>query len=463
MASKSISKSVIWQLAGKFALQGIAFITTPIFTRLLSTEDYGYAALYTSWLSVITLITGLCVYGSIANARIKYGEEKLDGYLSSIMTISLLSFIILFTLSFFFRKTIAIWFGLDYIFVPLVFLHGFSSFIITFEVSRLNQLKKVEKSTLLSLTQSILVISLSLFFIFKTNGNKAYAKIFGQAIPIMIYGIVILFFVYYRGKQFWNKEYNKYCITFTLPLLLHGLGGVIFGQTDRIMLDKLIDKSTLGIYSVSMALCGVLTIIYGALNDAWTPFYYDFKKKKDYSEIINHTFRYVKLFTVITCGFLLLSKDVFKILVPKEYYEGIVIIPIITIGYYFGFLYLFPINYEFFCEKTTFIPVSTLIAAGLNIIFNAILIPKIGLKGAAIGTSLAYFFRFLFHEIVARLFIKSEYEYKNPFLYIYGLIPVTILSIFLTFFDINAYIRWGGAILFALYIIIDIKKNRSIF
>ena len=92
MASKSISKSVIWQLAGKFALQGIAFITTPIFTRLLSTEDYGYAALYTSWLSVITLITGLCVYGSIANARIKYGEEKLDGYLSSIMTISLLSF-----------------------------------------------------------------------------------------------------------------------------------------------------------------------------------------------------------------------------------------------------------------------------------------------------------------------------------------------------------------------------------
>lgn len=48
MASKSISKSIVWQLIGKFALQGISFFTAPIFTRLLTPDDYGYTALYHS-------------------------------------------------------------------------------------------------------------------------------------------------------------------------------------------------------------------------------------------------------------------------------------------------------------------------------------------------------------------------------------------------------------------------------
>ena len=71
MGSKSISKSVVWQLSGKFALQGIAFFTTPIFTRLLTPADYGYTALYASWLSILSLIIGLQVEGSIGNARLE--------------------------------------------------------------------------------------------------------------------------------------------------------------------------------------------------------------------------------------------------------------------------------------------------------------------------------------------------------------------------------------------------------
>lgn len=80
MVSKSISKSVIWLLTGKFLLQGIFFFTTPIFTRILTPADYGYTTLYASWLSIFSLIEGLQVQGSIGNARIKYGEENLSQY-----------------------------------------------------------------------------------------------------------------------------------------------------------------------------------------------------------------------------------------------------------------------------------------------------------------------------------------------------------------------------------------------
>ena len=94
MASESVSKSVVWQLAGKFALQGIAFFTAPIFTRLLSPEDYGYTALYASWVSIVSLFIGLMTYGSIVNARIKYEKSQINGYLSSIMSLSVISFLV---------------------------------------------------------------------------------------------------------------------------------------------------------------------------------------------------------------------------------------------------------------------------------------------------------------------------------------------------------------------------------
>ncbi|MDR2096188.1 MAG: oligosaccharide flippase family protein, partial [Treponema sp.] len=83
---KSISRVLIWQTAGRFILQGISFFTAPVFTRLLTPSDYGQVAVYGAWVSLCGLLVGLQTYGSIANAKITYGDDKIDAYLSSIMT-----------------------------------------------------------------------------------------------------------------------------------------------------------------------------------------------------------------------------------------------------------------------------------------------------------------------------------------------------------------------------------------
>ena len=279
MASRSISKSVIWQLGGKFALQGIAFFTTPIFTRLLAPSDYGYTALYASWLAILSLIEGLQVAGSIGNARLEYGEEKLPEYLSCIMSVSALSFFIILAISIIFHNYLASIMGISPEMVILVAVQSFCAFVINFEVGRLDQLKKVEKSTLLSLCQTILIVILSLIFVVTTKGSKANAKIYGQAIPVILFGIVIFVLVYIRGKLIWNREYIKFCLALTLPLIVHGVGHLIFSQSDRIMLQKMHGGELLGVYSVAFNLCAVLSIIYSATNVAWVPFYLDFKKR----------------------------------------------------------------------------------------------------------------------------------------------------------------------------------------
>ena len=463
LASNSISKSVIWQLAGKFALQGVYFITTPIFTRVLTPTDYGYTALYTSWLSIFSLIIGLQAFGSIGNARIKFGEENLNRYTSSIMSISVLSFFIILPIGYFFRRSISFLLRIRIDLVILVILQSFFDYIFRFYIAKLDQLKKVEKSTIISLCSSIFSVGFGLLFCCIVKDNKAFAKIYGQALASLIFAIPFFIIIYAQGKEIWNSEYNKYCIIFILPLVIHGIGHLIFGQTDRIMLQRMKGEDVLGIYSVSFSLCSILTIIYGALNTAWLPFYYDFKKKNEIFEILRHSKRYIKFFSIITIGFVLLAQDIFKIMAPESYFEGIKNIPLFTMANYFSFLYLFPVNFEFFYSKTNLIPIATFSAAVINILINLLLIPKYGLLGAALGTLFAHIILFLFHELVSRFVIKENYDYKNMLLFLFPSVIVLGFCLIIYVFNIHWIIRWLIAVVLGIYVLFTSLREKSIF
>ena len=463
MSTNSISKSVIWQLAGKFALQGVYFITTPIFTRILKPADYGYTALYTSWLSIFSLIIGLQAFGSIGNARIKFGEENINSYASSIMSISVLSFFIVLPIGYIFRKDFSFLLRMRIDLVILVILQSLFDYIFRFYIAKLDQLKKVEKSTILSLCSSILSIGFGLLFCCIVKENKAFAKIYGQALASLIFSIPFFIIIYAQGKEKWNPEYNKYCIIFILPLVIHGIGHLIFGQTDRIMLQRMEGDDVLGIYSVSFSLCSILTIIYGALNTAWIPFYYDFKKKNDISEILQHSKRYIIFFTIITVGFILLAQDVFKIMAPESYYEGIKILPLFTISNYFSFLYLFPVNFEFFYSKTKLIPIATFTAAIINIFINLLLIPTYGLLGAALGTLIAHIVLFLFHELISRFVMKEKYDYKNMKIFFLPTVMVFGFCMVIYIFNIHWIIRWAVAAALGIYVLLIAFREKSIF
>lgn len=161
---KSITRVLIWQTSGRFILQGISFITAPIFTRLLNPSDYGQIAVYSAWVSLCSLIVGFQTHGSIANAKIKYGDDKIDSYLSSIMTLSVISFIVILSIGITANKLFAELLGLRPDLVVLLVIQSFASFCITFYTMKLIQYKQAERSTLLSLTVSILSTGLSIVF-----------------------------------------------------------------------------------------------------------------------------------------------------------------------------------------------------------------------------------------------------------------------------------------------------------
>lgn len=461
MASESISKSVIWQLIGKFALQGVAFFTTPIFTRILTPENYGTIALYTSWSSILMVILSLQTFGSIATARIRFSKEEMSAYLSSTLSISVIAYAVFFCVIIAFRGVFAKLFGLDETLVSLLLIHSFAGYVIAFFVAYLDQHKKVVQSSLLSVSSTICSIVLALIFVLNFE-NKVYGKVFGQAIPIVIFGTIILIVIYLRGRCFWNSSYNKYCLLLTMPLVVHGLGHMVFTQADRILLQRFQSEGLLGIYSVTYSLCSVLSIIFAAINTAWTPFYYDYKKTNNNEAIKEHSRRYIKLITLMFIGFILLSFDVFKLMAPEPYWNGLKIIPIFVASFYFSYLYHFPVGFEYYHERTKLIPVATILVAAINIGLDIVLIPRYAAFGAVFATMISQILLFVFHFIVSRFVIKETFDYKISFF----LIPAAIVIIFVgvSYFLIDyQYIRWLLFVLVAAYVSYDVLKHRSIF
>ena len=461
MSSESISKSVTSQLIGKFALQGVAFLTTPIFTRILTPDDYGIIALYTSWSSILMVVLSLQTYGSIATARLKFSSEEIPSYLSSTLSISVIVYAFFFCVIIIFRSTFAILFKLDETLISILLLHSFASYVITFFVAYLDQHKKVIQSCLISVSSAICSIVLALIFVLHFE-NKVYGKIFGQAIPLGIFALVILFVIYVNGKCFWNHLYNKYCIFFTLPLVVHGLGHMVFTQADRILLERFQNESILGVYSVAYSLCSVLSVIFAAVNTAWTPFYYDYKKTNNDEAITEHSRRYIKLITMMFIGFILLSFDVFKLMAPEPYWSGLKVIPIFVASFYFSYLYHFPVGFEYYYEKTKLIPVATIIVAAINIVLDIVLIPRYAAFGAVFATMISQMLLFAFHFVLSRFVIKERFDYKLSFF----LIPATIVMIVvgLSYFLMDfQYVRWFLFLLVAVYVSYDVLKHRSIF
>lgn len=462
--NKSMSTVAFFNILGPIILNGVNFFTIPIFSRMLGTGNYGMYSLYTTWVSIFTIILGLQTYGTIATACAHYNDEKQKEYLSSITTLSFCSFAVFSIISFIFLKLITEVVGMNKFIVMLILLHSFFGFCISIATTYFTFKKDAYKTFVISVITAIIGISLSFIFISKINDAKInyMGRIAGSAIPTIVIGLILMIYLLVKGRVFFSKKYWRFCLPLCLPLIFHGLSGVILSQSDRIMLKGLTGSSSVvGIYSLVYVLSSILNIIWIALNNTWLPFYYNYLNQGDTEKIVAKSKSYLKLYTSLTIGFIMLSPEIAKLCSSKEYWTGIKVLPILASAMFVIFLYSFPVNFEFYYRKSIHIAVGTTLAAIFNIILNYVLIPHYGMIGAAVATLLSYILLFGFHQFICANMIEHKYHYSLR-LFIPYCFAVAFACILFYLFE-NFWIpRWMVGILLGVYLVRNIIKNKSI-
>lgn len=245
-----------------------------------------------------------------------------------------------------------------------------------------------------------------------------------------------------------DKELLKKMLKFGVPYLPASLAATIVQVIDRPIIVRLIGESALGIYQANYKLGIFMMLFVSMFQYAWQPFFLknakDENAKKLFSKVLT-LYLIVSSTALVTLSLFIsdiASLEIFggRTLIGREFLSGLFIVPIILLAYLFHGMY---VNFQagiYIEEKTKYFPLVTITGALLNVIVNLLLIPVIGILGAAFATLASYFAMAVGLFIVAQKFYKINYEYvKIFFIFVLVVLVGLIYYVVLGFEEISFF------------------------
>lgn len=439
---KGVKASIAFFSASVIA-NGISYIVTPIYTRLLTTAEYGKTNVFLTWVQVFGIIAMFCLsYGVFNNGMVDY-PDKRDEFSFSLLILSNIITLVFSSCILAIYPFIRQYIGLDFPFILLMCVLFFFQPAYNFWTARQRYEFKYKTTVFWSvlcafLSPCVAIISMSLF------DNKLYARIFGaETVLILIY----IGFYFYLGIKSGFKvktEYWKAAIMFNLPLIPHYLSTYLLANSDKLMISYLVNDSATAFYSVAYTVAAVATIVWNAANASLVPYTYENCKNKNYNAISRVTMPLLFLFAIVCVIVILMAPEVVSIMATEEYRESIYVIPPIVGGVFFQVQYYIYANIVYYYKKTRYIMYASVASVILNLVLNYIFIRIYGYVAAAYTTLVCYIVQAVIDYFAMKKAVKEKvYNMRIITILSCAVIAISLLSISLYDFFIIRYILFA--------------------
>ena len=455
LKSNRVVKAGIGYTIGNYLLKGINFLTVPIFSRLMSTADYGTFGIYMTYDAIVSVFIALALHSSLKNAKYEF-RERFEEYLSSILIIPLIMLAGLLVVVNLFAGHLVNLLDLNRMALNILLCHSFSNAVIMIYNNRLSLDYRYRDYLKISCINTLGNILLSIALMYSIFLNERYmGRIIGSALPMILIAIYIYIKTFRRSKPHYDGEFWKFGVSYSLPIIPHGLSQIILSSFDRIMIRNMVGKSEAGIYTLGVNLEGLVRVTSGSLDTVWGPWFYERMEEKDYASIKKYSTYYAYgIFVLLGCV-MIAAPEVVAIMGAPEYQDArYVVIPLMCCAY-FTFLYTIPVAVEYYYKKTKMIAAGTMGAAALNIVMNYFAIRSFGYQAAAYTTLAAYAAYFVFHYNIARRIAGRQLFNTRVLLgFIAGILAINLFSVWMvdrfwvrlivgvTFLLVNLYIAW---------------------
>ena len=393
---------------GNILIKGITFITLPIFSRLLSTTQFGIYNTYMAYENILAIFLGLGMYASIKNAKIDY-KDRVNQYTSTLLWLTVIPLVICLILVSLFPKWVGHLLGLSQGLLFLLVFQSYGTAMLSVSNSRLALDYNYKKYMGFAGFNTITNIGMSILLIVTVfNENREYGRILGSAIPLVLIGLFVFFTNQRAGRFSFDKAMAKYAIAVGFPLIWHYLSQQIQNQFDRIAITNIVGSSYTGIYSFAFNIANILNVIFYSTENVWGVWFFGKMAEGEYKKIRKISKKYMLLITAIATLMLIGSREVIMIMGDKSYWEGQVIFIPLLISIYLLYLYTIPVGIEYYYKQTKYIALMTAIAAAINVSLNYALIPKFGYIAAAYTTMLSHAVQFVAHWFIAKRILRKE-------------------------------------------------------
>lgn len=455
-------KVVLWFTFVGFLQRGISIITTPIFTRVLTKDEYGMFSVFSAWFYVLVIVCTLNIHmGAINNALTKMPDEK-KRIISAFQSVSLVVSCSFLALAVIFVNHLSEWMNLPTIvvlmmFVGFLFYEPYNDWLI-YKRYEYDYRGPILISVIISIATPIVSIIAIIFF----NNARGEARIISFiVVNVIIPGLIFYWINYKSGKVFFDRKLWTYALTFNAPLIPHFLSETILNQSDKIMIGRMIGTGDAGVYNIAYSAASLILIFSSALNIAFVPWQYQKIKDREYHKLGKISYAVMISVGVLLVLLILFSPEIIKVLAGDEYMGAVDLVPILGISVYFNYLYQIFARVELYYEKKIYTVIATLGATILNLILNYLWIPRMGYAGAGYSTLIAHVFlcviHFVFYRKVCRDNSIKESFYKGSIILIISLLFV-ICS--LSVIQLYGYLSIRVGIVIMAFIVTIFFRNR---
>ncbi len=413
-----VLKSGLWYTVANISIRAVAIITTPIYTSMLATDDYGAANTFNSWIDLINIITCLCVVYSIGRAKLDF-KDRFDEYLSSLQGLSSSFAFIVLIFAVIFRERLSHAMGYEVPLIIVLFSYLCISPSVEYMLQKCRYEYRYKENILISLITCITTVAFSIILMLLFNDRRYVGKILGTLLPTFLMGLFFYIRIITKGRRFFVKEYWVYALKIGIPMIPHALALSVLSQVDRIMIKDICGSSDSGLYNFGYSFAVLLFIFTNAIGQAWLPWFNEELNKGNREQIRRIQKKLVLLGCFLTIGFITVAPEALMILSPRSpaYWTARYVVPSVALGTLAQYFYTNYVNVELFYKKTPVIALCSCVAAGLNYILNAAFIPRYGYIAAAFTTFFSYLILMILHYIAVRFYIR-ENVYDSRFMFI---------------------------------------------
>lgn len=447
--SQQISNSFIY-LIPVVVSNILPFITLPIFSRILTTEDYGVFALATAY---ATFVVGLADLGMSAAYERNYFQYKTNDKKVAQLLYSCLIFV---SVNFFWMVVATYLFQLSIsniligepeygTIICLMLLAQFFQLNNGYYLTYFKNSEMAKQFALYTIIDSVINSVIALWFV-------AYWQIgvIGLVLGLFVakLSLFLLLTIKFLGILPFHLSWTIFIDSFRLayPTTPTVLLKPINSQFDKYMIGLLNSVGGVGIYSISEKISQISFTYMTAIQNVFGPQVFNrmFKQGPDKDSSIGQyltPFFYVSIF--VTMGVALFSEEIIWFLTPPEYHQAIDVVAVLCM--YKGFLFFGKIagTQILFARKTFLSAPLKIMTMALNVIVNIPFIIQWGVLGAAWATLLSGITSTIITSVIGQFYYRIDWEYNKITTILVTFFSSTILLIILRDIQIEYSIRFG--------------------
>ncbi|MDO5435583.1 MAG: oligosaccharide flippase family protein [Clostridia bacterium] len=400
--SAGVKASAAYFFAGVISL-GMGYITTPVFTNMLSPEEFGQASAFLTWVQVLGIIAMFCLsYGVFNNGMVEHPEDR-NGYTYSMLILSnlitLVFSAVLLLLYPVLKDLLKMDLRLVLLMCGLFLVQPAFNLWQTWQRYEYRYKAVIFFSLLLAVAAPVVSI---IAVCAAPEGERLYPRLFGMELTMIAIYAGFHLYLGIRNRFRVKTEYWKAAILFNLPLIPHYLSTYLLSSSDKLMIEHLVGDTAVAYYSVAHTTAAVVLVVWTAVNSSLLPYTYEKCKTEDFSAIDRFTRPILLLFGLCCTALILFAPEVVRIVSNEHYMEAVNVIPPIIGGLFFQVQYYIYANILYYYKKPAGVMAGSVTATVLNLVLNYVFIRKYGYAAAGYTTLISYIVQAVIDYIVMR-------------------------------------------------------------